>query len=119
MTFARTLGHRLALVSLLLLAPAVASAAIVVERQPGPSDNWAIMARLGYVTNNGVFNLLTKEGSPAGTKIGLRSAATGALLAQTALPYTVNQLWFQDLDGDDIPELLVFDGLTGKCTCLN
>jgi hypothetical protein len=119
MTFPKALRPWPAILMLFLLAPAVASAAIVTKWQPAPGDNWSLMGHLGYVTSSSVYDLLTRENSASGTKIGLRAAGTGALLAQTALPYAPNSLWLQDLDGDDTPEILVFDGLTGHCTCFN
>jgi hypothetical protein len=74
---------------------------------------------LAALSDDAAYHLITGETSGSNERIGLRSAATGALLAQTALDYHVNGIWARDLDGDGDAEIIVWDGNTGKFNCFD
>lgn len=84
---------------------------------------WSFVAsadwRLTDFGGNGSYELITVEsaGGTAG-RVTLRLAATGALLAQTALAYDVGELWLTDLDADGLSEILFSDTVTHKLSCL-
>ena len=101
-----------------LMLPMIASAAIVQKWQTTPGVVYQVISA-GDLNGDGIYDLLTGE-SPSGStvRVGIRSGATGALLAQTALAYQVNGLWFRDLDNDGIPEMMIWDP-TGHLTCFN
>jgi len=97
-----------------LAIPAAVSAAIVEKWHTDPAVHYELMTR-GDKNGDGTYDLITHEAS--GT-IAVRSGATGALIAQTTLADTVNGMWFQDLDNDGVPEIIVWD-ISGKRTCFN
>ena len=108
----------LALTSLLVV-PTVASAAIVQKWQTAAGVSYHLRSRAGDLNGDGVFDLITDEASGANVKIGVRSGATGVLMAQTALAYRINDFLVQDLDHDGIPEVIIQDISTGHYICFN
>lgn len=82
------------------------------------SANW----RLADFGGNGSPELVTVEPGTGETgQITVRSAATGALLAQTAKAppiYTVGDLWIADLDADGLVEILFKDTAGHTLNCL-
>ena len=103
----------------LLSLPMGASAAIVQKWLTTSGLNYRLISKAGDFNGDGVFKLITGETASGGTvKIGIRSGATGALLAQTALAYTVNGTWVQDIDADGSAEIFIRDP-SGRFICLH
>jgi hypothetical protein len=106
-----------ALASLFVL-PTIASAAIVEKWHTGAGDTYRKINE-SFLNEDGVYKLITGEASGADEKIGIRSAATGALLAQSTLAYDVSAYYLLDVDGDGDLEIIVRDGNTWKFDCLD
>jgi hypothetical protein len=115
---ARSVFAALAVTSLFVL-PTLASGAIVEKWHTVSGVNYHVFSRYGPLNDEGNYHLVTGETSGSNERIGIRSASTGALLAQTALAYYVNAMWARDLEADGDIELIVWDGNTGKVNCLD
>ena len=115
--FARRTLVALATASLCLL-PTLASSAIVEKWHRTTGTNFVI-AYLCDFNSDGVYKICTGEYAAGGAKFALRSATTGAILAQTAATYAINKFWIGDLDGDGTTELMFTDDNTFKIVCVN
>jgi len=97
--------------------PAIASAAIVQKWQTAAGVNYRELGPVP-ITDDGVLKLLTAEPVAGKERIGLRSGATGALLAQSAASYTIIWGLIQNVDADDDNEIFVADASSGNIVCL-
>ncbi len=114
---ARRVFAVLALTSLFVL-PTLASGAIV-EKWHTSGANYRVISEFGALNEDGTFYLLTGEIAGSDERIGVRSAVTGALMAQSTLAYRVNAMWAGDLDADGDIEIIVWDANTAKFDCLD
>lgn len=117
MTARRVLA--LLVVTSLFVLPTLASSAIVEKWHTASGVNYHVISRYGNLNDEGTYHLVTGETSGSNERIGIRSASTGALLAQSALAYYVNGIWARDLEADGDIELIVWDGNTGKVNCFD
>src|SRR5689334_313231 len=108
----------LAIASLLVI-PTVGSTAIVQKWQTASGENYQLLFNVDDFNGDGVSDMLTEEASGTNSRIGIRSGKTGALLAQTALAYKINDFLYQDLDGDGVPEIIIEDFNSGHYLCFN
>jgi hypothetical protein len=99
----------------LSLLPTLASGAIVQKWQA--SSLYALVAQVGDINDDGVYDLVTVEASTL--KVALRSGTTGALVAQSAGAYApAEELWIQNVDADNDAEIIFNDVNTGNLVCL-
>lgn len=98
--------------------PGVALAQFGEAWRSSPPGGYRLYGIADY-DGNGSMDFLTGE-SPDfdGEHIGVRSAATGALQAQSVVRYEASNVFAADLDGDGAQEILFLDNVTGKQTCL-
>lgn len=106
-------------VASLLVIPTIASTAIVPKWQTASGENYDVMFNVDDFNGDGVSDFLTEEASGTNDRLGIRSGKTGALLAQTALAYKINDFLYEDLDGDGIPEIIIEDLNSGHYICFN
>lgn len=107
----------IAIASLSLL-PTLGSAAMT-EKWHTTGAGYDVIARIGDMNGDGVFDLITGELGGGGEKIAIRSAATGAIEAQTVAVYQPANFEFADIDADGDVEIIFLDTVTGKLTCLD
>jgi hypothetical protein len=108
----------LALLGMIAISPTAALAAIGEVWKTAHGEHYYIREMVDP-DGNGSLELLTAEQmGPSDHGIGVRAAATGALLAQTITPYVLSGLLLADLDGDGSQEILFTNGGSGRLTCL-
>jgi hypothetical protein len=114
----RSVFVALAVASLFVL-PDLASAAIVQKWQS--TSTYYVLSFGGDLNGNGTFQMITAEIPPAGqgVRIGIRSAASGALLAQSAGVYMPIKLWLGSIDPDGTTEIIFADTDTDHLVCLS
>lgn len=100
--------------------PALASAAIVQRWQSLPA-NYYVVSPINDFIGDGHYEMLTIEPASGGAKIGVRSASTGAVLAQTTGVYQPGPVfWVTYLeDTNEIAEIIFSDVATGNLVCVN
>lgn len=108
----------LALLATLALAASPAEAGIV-EVWSTPHPEQYTLYDIADLDGNGSLELLTSERVGQDIHaIGVRSASSGALLAQASNTYEVSGLFLADLDGNGNPEILFTEDPTGRLYCL-
>jgi len=105
----------------LFALPTTAFSAFVEKWHTTPPASYRVLNTGGDLYGNGVYEIITAEVAGGGNeRIALRSASTGAVLAQTVLStYRVGEVWLEDVDGDGHSEIIFMDTVTGKLNCLN
>jgi hypothetical protein len=102
----------------LFVLPTLASSAIVEKWHTAPAANYILVSPASDLDGNGTLEMITLEFVSGGAKVGIRAAATGALLAQTAATYQPAEFWIANVDGQGAVEILFTDPTTGLLTCL-
>jgi hypothetical protein len=106
--------------SALVVLPKTACSAVVETWHAGTVTSCRVLNTGGDLYGNGSYQMVTGEPASGGTeRVAVRSGATGAILAQSALSYKVGQMWLADVDGDGHAEIVFSDTVTGKLNCLN
>jgi hypothetical protein len=104
-------------VASLFMFPTFADSGIVEKWHTATGVNYLLVSSAVDLDGNGTLELITIEVS-GGARIGIRAAATGGLLAQTAATYQAEEFWIANVDALNAAEILVSDPSTGMLSCL-